>query len=67
MFDQIRAKRRKSQPKTSTSNDEADEYDRYLQAPIEIVADVLKWWYEHRDIYPRLSRMALDYLTIPGI
>lgn len=66
MFDQIRAKRRTSQMQHISSEDKTDEYDRYLQAPVEIVEDVLRWWYEHRDLYPRLSRMALDYLTIPG-
>jgi hypothetical protein len=30
------------------------------------VDDVLLWWFEHRDSFPGLSRMALDYLTIPG-
>ena len=24
------------------------------------------WWYERKHIYPRLSRMAMDYLSIPG-
>ena len=24
------------------------------------------WWYEHKHIYPHLSRMAMDYLSIPG-
>jgi hAT family C-terminal dimerisation region len=27
--------------------------------------DVLHWWYEHKHVYPNLSRMALDYHTIP--
>lgn len=25
------------------------------------------WWAKNRGIYPRLSRMALDYLSIPGM
>jgi hypothetical protein len=28
--------------------------------------DVLDWWHRRADVYPRLSRMAMDYLTIPG-
>jgi hypothetical protein len=24
------------------------------------------WWFEKRYLYPQLSRMALDYLSIPG-
>ena len=43
------------------------ELDRYLSTDPEHVTDVLAWWYERRAIYPRLHRMALDYLTIPGV
>ncbi|KIL63852.1 hypothetical protein M378DRAFT_79131, partial [Amanita muscaria Koide BX008] len=25
----------------------------------------IAWWHKHRSMFPRLSRMALDYLTIP--
>ena len=25
----------------------------------------VKWWYEHRSLYPHLLCMALDYLTVP--
>jgi len=42
------------------------ELDCYLAADVEHVTDALVWWHEHRVTYPRLSRMALDYLTIPG-
>ena len=44
-----------------------DEIDRYLAMDTEAVADPLLWWFEHRSMYPALSRMALDYLTIPGM
>ena len=43
-----------------------DEYERYLSTDPEVVNDVLLWWSERRAMYPYLSRMALDYLTIPG-
>ena len=43
-----------------------DELDRYLSTDPEAVEDVLMWWHGHRAMYPCLSRMALDYLTIPG-
>jgi hypothetical protein len=43
-----------------------DELARYLSTDPEQVKDVLLWWHEHKATYPRLSRMALDYLTIPG-
>ena len=43
------------------------ELDRYLStARIKDVKDPLFWWYENRGTYPRLWRMARDYLTIPG-
>lgn len=43
-----------------------DEFSRYLSTDIETVDDVLLWWIEHCTSFPCLSRMALDYLTIPG-
>src|SRR5277367_3162115 len=42
------------------------ELDRYLSTDPEHVTDALAWWYEHKHVYPRLHRMALDYLSIPG-
>jgi hypothetical protein len=42
------------------------ELEHYLNADIEHVVDPIAWWYEHRYTYPHLSRMALDYLTVPG-
>lgn len=48
-----------------------DELDQYLSADPEQVGntgkDVILWWYERQGVYPRLHRMALDYLTIPGM
>jgi hypothetical protein len=43
-----------------------DELARYLSTDPEQVKDVLLWWHEHKSMYPHLSRMALDYLTIPA-
>lgn len=43
-----------------------DEITRYLAAPTERTLDPLKWWVEMKAVYPRLSRMACDYLCIPG-
>lgn len=43
-----------------------DELDRYLSTDVERVTDPLKWWYDRRSSYPRLHRMAMNYLTIPG-
>ena len=43
-----------------------DEVDRYLATDTEEVANPLLWWWECRSMYPCLSRMALNYLSIPG-
>jgi hAT family C-terminal dimerisation region len=43
-----------------------DEITRYLSAPLERTLNPLLWWTEKKTVYPRLSRMALDYLSIPG-
>jgi len=45
-----------------------DELDSYLATSLEVIApgDAIKWWLDHRSMFPRLSRMAIDYLTIPG-
>ena len=42
------------------------EIDRYLSSGIEHVTDPLAWWHAQRGTYPQLSRMALNYLSIPG-
>jgi len=44
-----------------------DELEHYLATDIVNVKDVLMWWYERRDMFPNLSRMARDYLSIPGM
>lgn len=43
-----------------------DELERYLSADLEHVVDILMWWTEQKGMYPCLSRMALDYLSIPA-
>ena len=43
------------------------ELDHYLKsARIKDIKDPLQWWFDNRGSYPRLSRMARDFLTIPG-
>ena len=42
------------------------EIDRYLSSGVELVTDPLAWWHAQRGTYPQLSRMALNYLSIPG-
>jgi hypothetical protein len=43
-----------------------DELDDYLSQAIEKVRDPIQWWWDHRSVYPKLSQMAFDYLSIPG-
>ena len=49
-----------------SKSDLRDELDRFLSTDPEHVTDAIGWWYEKRHVYPRLHRMALDFLTIPG-
>ena len=44
-----------------------DELQLYLTTEPEDIANPVSWWYEKRNTYPRLYRMALDYLNIPGV
>jgi hypothetical protein len=50
----------------SKSTADRNELDRYLSSDTEDVGDVLQWWMDRRSTFPRLSRMALDYLGTPG-
>lgn len=43
-----------------------DEIQRYLDAKTEEVENPLASWQARSELYPRLHRMALDYLSIPG-
>jgi hAT family C-terminal dimerisation region len=54
-------------PAPSTSSSPTTiELQTYLASPVDpSVRDALMWWYNHRFEYPRLSRMARDYLSIP--
>jgi hypothetical protein len=47
-----------------------DEYTRYLSLPpVDDVKDPRTWWLEstQQSLYPHLSRMAIDLLTIPAM
>ena len=58
-----------SESSSSSSEEEEfiEELDRYLSSGrIKGVKDPLKWWHDNQGSYPRLSRMAKDYLSIPG-
>jgi hypothetical protein len=47
--------------------EEVDELDEYLLLPIERVHNPLAWWWKHCHTYPRLSAMAFDFLSAPGM
>ena len=39
--------------------------NEYLNHPVKNVLNPLKWWTDNHQVYPNLSSMALDYLSIP--
>ena len=43
-----------------------DEYQRYCRSPVVCTDNIVKWWAGHTREYPRLSRMAMDLLSIPA-
>jgi hypothetical protein len=43
------------------------ELDEYLSQAIEKVRDPIAWWWDHQKVYPQLSAMAFDFLSIPGM
>lgn len=47
------------------------ELKAYLESPLKPFCSlantaIIKWWGDHYTIYPTLSRMARDFLAIPG-
>jgi len=43
-----------------------DKLQHYLALDIEDMMDALKWWYERHGLFPCLSYMACNYLSIPS-
>ena len=43
-----------------------DEMKHYLDTPTQTVLNPVQWWKDRRELYPNLSRMAIDFLTTPG-
>ncbi|KAK3907808.1 Transposable element Hobo transposase [Frankliniella fusca] len=43
-----------------------DEIDRYVREPIGDDSDILGWWKQKRERFPRLSRLAQQFLVIPA-
>ncbi|OBS15938.1 hypothetical protein FPOA_27990 [Fusarium poae] len=56
-------------PLDRSVNADHDEYDHWLSSPDvksdPLVTDPIQYWWERRKDYPRLSRMALDLLSVP--
>jgi hypothetical protein len=50
-----------------TTAPRASEIQEYLGHAVENVHNPLKWWVDNKYVYPNLHRMALDYLSIPGM
>ena len=46
---------------------EKDELADYLSQPRENVLNPLVWWWDHRKMFPQLSKMAFDFLSAPGM
>lgn len=44
-----------------------DELESYLSSDLKHIIDVLLWWSECQHMYPALSHMAVDPLTVPGM
>ncbi|KDO22423.1 hypothetical protein SPRG_21180 [Saprolegnia parasitica CBS 223.65] len=51
-----------------TDNDpDPCELDHFVnERRVKLSADLLEWWEDHRETYPRLHRMAKDYLAVPA-
>jgi hypothetical protein len=45
--------------------EDINELDQYLAKPLKKVRDPIAWWWDHRASYPKLSKMAYDYLSVP--
>jgi hypothetical protein len=42
-----------------------NELDEYLSKPLVKVRDPIAWWWDHHVSYPKLSKMAFDFLSVP--
>ena len=52
------------QPKLSATG---SELERYYRLEPEQVEDPIRWWIDHSNAFPRLSRFALDVLALPAM
>jgi len=51
---------------TPTSPNTLDKLQHYLVVDVKDMKDALMWWHKRHGLFPGLSRMACDYLLIPG-
>jgi hypothetical protein len=47
--------------------EEINELNDYLSQAIEKVSNPIAWWWDHHKVYPKLSVMAFDFLSAPGM
>jgi hypothetical protein len=47
--------------------EEINELNDYLSQAIEKASYPIAWWWDHRKVYPKLSAMAFDFLSAPGM
>ena len=53
---------------TTTTKEELDELEEYLAMPMESTdIDLLAWWKKHESRFPKLSKMAKQYLAAPAL
>jgi hypothetical protein len=45
----------------------SSELDEFLRLPTVKTKDPLAWWQNNCRAHPMLHRMALDYLSVPGM
>jgi hypothetical protein len=54
-------------PPTAVKGDEYEQWQLNKEPGERRIRDPIKYWIKRQDRYPRLSRMALDFLTIQAI
>ncbi|KAL9561303.1 hypothetical protein ACKAV7_014658 [Fusarium commune] len=54
-------------PSLTPRPEQSSELERYYRLKPEQVDDPIRWWIDHSNAFPRLSRFALDILAIPAI
>ena len=68
-FDPFDNNDRRKQPQQQTRRVSGDEYESWCANDSDHIEtrDPVEYWHERRHKYPRLSRMALDFLTVQAM